>query len=166
MSIELRFFVDLHFLYMISNCLWNVQQPTYHLEAVELLLDLLSEHRSQAITSSNLSTSVILPTRPRVVKPNLRTETYVTSQAPWSPRHALRTGICKPCDGHEVVITLDGDRVGTAMAMAQMILTRSTRSTGSGRLHMRDLGEAKVSILDICRSVQRQGTPRVISCMC
>lgn len=33
---------------------------TYHLKSVELLLDLLCEHRCQAVASCNLSTSIIL----------------------------------------------------------------------------------------------------------
>jgi hypothetical protein len=51
-----------------------IGDDSYHLEVVDLFSDLLSEQRRQTVASRNVSTTVILATRPGVVELNARAE--------------------------------------------------------------------------------------------
>jgi len=54
----------------------------FHLEGVELLFDLLSQHWSQSIARSNLTSSIVFPTRPGIVELDTRTECSIALLEP------------------------------------------------------------------------------------
>ena len=72
MGVRLGELVNLHLLHSMLVVLANPSAKTYHLEGVELFLDLLCEHRSQPVARSNLSTSVVIGRRPRIVELDAR----------------------------------------------------------------------------------------------
>lgn len=56
---------------------------TYHLERVELLLDLLCQDRSQAVASCNVATAIVVGSTPSVMELNARREcdAFTTSRS-------------------------------------------------------------------------------------
>ena len=62
-------------------------KDTYHLESVQLLLDLLSKEGRQAIACSNFTSSIILPWWPGVMELYARAEADIpgckTSRGAW-----------------------------------------------------------------------------------
>ena len=72
---------------------WNVKN-TYHLESIQLLLDLLSEEGGQAIARCNLTSSVILARWPGVMKLYARAEADVAGcKTPRRAGQAFRVAI-------------------------------------------------------------------------
>ncbi len=91
MCVDFRILVNLHFLQIISIKVYIFSLRTYHLEGVELLFDLLSKHRRQAVAGCNLTPTVILSTRPGVVELDSRAEGSIsfTDRALRGARNAL-----------------------------------------------------------------------------
>ena len=90
--VNLRVLVHLHFLlYRVSKFAGREpNQQTYHLESIELLLDLLGKHWCETIAGSNLSSSVVLSARPGIVELDTRAECGTSlHSALWSRRYAL-----------------------------------------------------------------------------
>jgi hypothetical protein len=81
----------------------NSQKCTYHLEGVQLLLDLLSQHRCQAVARSNLAPTVILLTRPRLKKDNPGTKSRIALHASLGGSGAA-LGVLAKSEGCEKVI--------------------------------------------------------------
>jgi hypothetical protein len=50
----------------------------YHLEGVQLLLDLLRKHGGQSVAGSNLTATIVLLTRPSIVEDDTGRESSVT----------------------------------------------------------------------------------------
>lgn len=66
-------------------------KDTYHLESVQLLLDLLSKEGRQAIACSNLTSSIILPWWPGVVELYARAEADIAGcKTAWRAGQAFR----------------------------------------------------------------------------
>ena len=61
----------------------------YHLESIQLFLNLLCKHGCQTVAGSNLSSSVILSAGPGVVKLNTRTERGIALAPLWCCRDTL-----------------------------------------------------------------------------
>ena len=59
----------------------------YHLKAIQLLLNLLSQHGSQSIARRNLASSIIFQAGPSIVELDLWAESDVSSShASWRAR--------------------------------------------------------------------------------
>jgi len=80
----------------------------FHLETIEFLLDLLSKHWSQAITSSNVPTPVILLARPSVMKLYARTKVDILDSAMRRIGCTLRIAM-ELGHSEEVVLAFYGD---------------------------------------------------------
>jgi hypothetical protein len=75
MGVGLGLLMDLHLLHlMLAVCTRLPKGRTYHLERVELLLDLLCKDGSESVASSNLSTSIVVRSRPSIVELDARAE--------------------------------------------------------------------------------------------
>ena len=57
---------------MCRSVQWN--QITYHLERVELLLDLLCQDGSQAVAGCNVATAIVVGSTPSIMELNARRE--------------------------------------------------------------------------------------------
>lgn len=101
------------------------QHGTYHFECVELFLDLLSQHRREAIARSNISTTIVFSTRPRVVEDDTRAEGCTTSVVSLRGARGALGVLTKPQGGHKVVLVADIDRVCSAVALS--LVVRSAR---------------------------------------
>lgn len=78
-------------------------QDTYHLERVQLLLDLLSKEGRQAIACSNLPSSIVLSRWPGVVELDARAEADVASRkTSRRARQAPRFTVAEVRQGQEV----------------------------------------------------------------
>ena len=112
--------MNFHFLETVSVCKYRQDKGTHHLECIKLLFDLLSEHRSQAVACCNFTSSIILSTRPGIMKLNPRAEANVTgsssSNTTGSARHALRFSLSESPKGEEVIFALYGNRVGSTVS--------------------------------------------------
>ena len=66
---------------------WIVRQywchVTYHFEAIELYLDLLRKHRSEPTARSNITSTVIVRTGPRIIELNARAERNILQGPMW-----------------------------------------------------------------------------------
>lgn len=54
-------------------------QATYHLKVIDLLPNLLGKQRSETVASRNLSTPIVLTTRPCFMELNARTEDDIST---------------------------------------------------------------------------------------
>ena len=72
---------------MVSKSRPRFFENTYHLESIQLLLDLLSKEGRQAIARSNLTSSIILAWWPGVMELYTRAEADIARcKTPWRPR--------------------------------------------------------------------------------
>lgn len=112
----------------------GIRLATYHLERVQLLLDLLCEHRGEPVACGSFSTSVVLLTRPRVVEDDARRERRV---APRSARRSAGTALSllpKPQSADEVVFVADSHRVA---ALVYSLVVGRARGARVGRVRDR-----------------------------
>ena len=90
---------------------------TYHLESIQLLLDLLSKEGRQAIACSNFASSVILTRWPGVVELDTRAEADVPGcEAPRRAWQALRITIGESCQRQEILFSFYVDRIGFSVS--------------------------------------------------
>lgn len=97
---------------------------THHFESVEFLLNLLSKHWCESIACCNFTSTIILPTRPGIMKLYSRTECcasfYCCSGSLWGARHTL--GIAAEAKSrHEIILTTQGDRACSTVALLLVI---------------------------------------------
>ena len=79
---------------------------TYHLESIQLLLDLLSKEGRQAVARSNFASSIILGWWPGVVELYTRAEADVPGrEAPRRAWQALRIAIGEVCQRQEILFS-------------------------------------------------------------
>ena len=64
----------------VSHLTASANVVAHHLQGVEFFLDLLSQHRRQAVAGRNLTTSVVFPTWPGVMKLESGAERYVSNK--------------------------------------------------------------------------------------
>ena len=128
--------MDFHLLYFMSVITWNCRESrAYHLESIQLLLDLLSKHGCETVAGGNFSASVVFHTRPSIMKLNPRTEAYVASKAARRTRHAFRVTACVLGKRHEIVFAFDCNGISSSVPWARMlIVARSARSTRARRV--------------------------------
>lgn len=97
---------------------------THHLECVQLLFDLLSQHRCQSIACSNVPSPIILQTSPGIMQLYGRTKTDITSgetaRRAW---HALGATVGILSQGEEIIFTLNCDRVGPSMPQTRLFVS-------------------------------------------
>lgn len=95
---------------------------TYHLEAVQFLLDLLSQHGRETVASGDFSTSVIFLRWPCIVKYNARTKRSIAFAD--NSLGCSRSTLCilaKSQCGHEVVLVADGDRISAFVTLGLVV---------------------------------------------
>ena len=95
-------------------------RAAYHLERVELFLDLLRKHRRETVAGRNLAPSVVLLAWPCVVEDDARRERRVSLPALWRSRGALCV-LSETKGRHEVVFVADGDGASPPMALRLVI---------------------------------------------
>ena len=94
----------------------------YHLEGVQLLLDLLRQHRRQPITSRNLAPPIIKVASIRVVKLNAGAEGNVTGcVAAWSAWGTFGIRAGEPGKRREVVFSFNCDRIGSTVTKSRWL---------------------------------------------
>jgi hypothetical protein len=98
----------------------------YHLEGIELLLDLLCQQGSQSIAGGDFTTTIILLARPSIMENEARRECRV-ALGRWSVGGALAV-LSKSQSRHEIVFGADSNRSSASMR----IIVRSTRSARVG----------------------------------
>lgn len=91
-GVNLRVFVNFHF----------------HLEGVELFLDLLGQHGRQAVAGSDLTPTVVLAARPGVVEHDPGAKGCVALMSLWSPWSTLSV-LTEPQSRHKVVFIADSN---------------------------------------------------------
>ena len=140
----------------------------YHFECVQLLLDLLSEHRCETVAGGYFSTSVIFHACPSVMELYPRTEAYIASNAARCTGYALRVTACELGDRHEVVFTFDCNGIGSSVPKAWMlIIPGGARCTRARRVaDQRNRREAEVRSSRISRSDNRRGVSGVCAVAC
>lgn len=119
---------------------------TYHLEGVQLLFDLLSEHRCQPVAGCNLSSTIILSARPGIMKLNSWAEANVPgSEASRRTWYTLGFAARKLCQGKKVIITFNGDRIRSSVAKTRSFVSRGTGRARAGRfVEGRKLGNVEI----------------------
>jgi hypothetical protein len=125
-GIDLGVLVYFHFLSSrISKLVKKVEKhQTYHLESVELLLDLLGKHWCKAIAGCNLTSSVVFSTRPGIMELNSRAERSISlHSALWSGRYALGVAL-EPQRRHEVILPTQCH--GASSSVSLLFLVRGT----------------------------------------
>jgi hypothetical protein len=86
--------VNIHLLCAVStNSIPHYPGEPYHLERVQLLLDLLRQKRSQPITSGNLTTAVVFAARPSVMEGDTRAKADVVFGSR-ARRSGCTVGVC------------------------------------------------------------------------
>lgn len=109
MCVRLRELVNFHFLqyrqYMQSWFGSLSGGIPYHLESIELLLDLLRQHGSETVASCNVAAPVVLRARPSVVKLDARAKADVARPAMRRIRKAPGATSRKTGGTDEVVVT-------------------------------------------------------------
>ena len=119
----------------VSSLHAQVAGYPYHLERVQLFLDLLRKHWCQPIAGGNLSTTVIICAWPRIMELNARTETDVARcKTAWGPRNAFRIRSGESRHRHEVVLTFNGDRIGVAFRTVAILICWGARRARDGRI--------------------------------
>lgn len=91
-------------------------EESYHLESIELLLDLLREHRRQTIASSDLSSAIILRACPSIMIVRCVLPRDIAFRGRCC-RRALRHSAIEAEGRHEVVLAVERDRLGAAVPM-------------------------------------------------
>lgn len=99
----------------------------YHLEAVQLLFNLLSKHWRESVACCNLSSAVIFSTCPSLIELQMRAEAYVASNDAPRGAYFFSTGILG--ERHEIIFALNGDGVRLAMTGSTTIIHRGTGRT-------------------------------------
>ena len=110
---------------------------TYHLKAIQLLLNLLCQHRRQPIASSNLASSIIKVARISVMELDPWAKGDVSRcVTAWCSRSTLPIRASESCQGHEVIFTLDCNGIGSSMTRSWWLTisgsARCTRARGVG----------------------------------
>ena len=94
-----------HLLSRVSHNLVEANSRlSYHLEGVELLLDLLSKHRGEPVAGRNLTTSVVFSAGPCIVKDEPRGEGGVPPRSALGCAGSALGILAKSESGHEVVL--------------------------------------------------------------
>ena len=132
---------------------------TYHLEAVQLLLDLLSQHGRQAVASGNLSAAVILLGRPGIMEDDAGRKGSVSLAGRRGTRTALAVG--SQAQGiHEVIFRTKSDRPGPSMALG-VVIWRAWRARDGRIAHGRNLRQNELGGCQLIGS--RRGARRAWS---
>lgn len=110
----------------------NGAVKAYHLECVQLLFDLLSQHRCQSIARGNVPSPVILQTSPGIMQLYGRTKTDITGcEAARRAWHALGATIGIFGQGEEIIFTFNCDRVCPSMSQTWLFVSWGARDGGS-----------------------------------
>jgi hypothetical protein len=128
MSVDFRVLMHLHFLHSVSESQFNEELfDAYHLEGVEFLLDLLSEHWRQTVACCNLASSIIFAAWPSIMKLNARAEGSITFDSTrWSIWDTLRVA-AELQRRHEVVLPTNGNRICPLVSMRVIIWSAWSR---------------------------------------
>lgn len=129
--VDLGSFMHLHFLQTVSKQfpMDPASVSAYHLEIVQLLLNLLSKQRSQAVTSCDLAASVVFAAGPCLVKLNARTKHNVPGGLR-SDRRTFRLMAVEAALGEKVVLARNRHRDAASLLAARLIV----RSAGRARV--------------------------------
>lgn len=92
-----------------------LKSKKYHLESVQLLLDLLCKHWGKAVAGSNLSSTVVFSTRPGIMELNPLAECSISFglRCCWD---ALGVAL-EPQGRHKVVLAPQGYRSSSSVAL-------------------------------------------------
>lgn len=93
---------------------------TYHFKAVQLLLNLLGQHWSQAIASRDFTSSIVLLASPSLVEGNPRAECSITLEVLRSSRSTLGV-LPKSQGGDEIILVADRNLAGASVALCFVI---------------------------------------------
>lgn len=101
--------MNFHFLHIVlaDDVLSLHKRQSYHLEGVELLLDLLRKQRSQSIARGNFTAAVVLLARPGVMKDYARRECRI-ALGRWGVGGALAV-LSESQSRHEIVFTANSN---------------------------------------------------------
>lgn len=111
----------------------NVAVKAYHLECVQFLFDLLSQHGCQSIARGNVPSPVILEASPGIVQLYGRTKTDVTSgEAARRAWHALGATVGILGQGEEIIFAFNCDRICPSMPQSWLFFSRCARDGGCG----------------------------------
>lgn len=110
---------------------------TYHFEVIEFFLDLLCQHRGQAVASSNVATTVILLAVPSVVEDDARAEGGIALERALGRSRCALGVLAEAKSRHEIILAADGNRSGPSVALG--LVVGGARGTRSGRIG--DLGD-------------------------
>ena len=136
----------------------TTSKTAYHLEAIQLLLNLLCQHRCQPITSSDLASSIIKVARISVMKLDPWTKRDVPRcVTAWCSGSTLPIRASKSCQRHEVIFTLDCNGIGSSMTRSWWLtISGSTRCTRARGISYGGEGGIKGTGRDVC--IERAST--------
>lgn len=146
---------------------YQCAKDTYHLESVQLLLDLLSKEGRQAIARRNLTSSIVLSWWPSVVELYARAEADIAScKTPRRAGQASRITIAEVRQGQKIFFSFYVDRVCLFVAEpGSVFLDRRSRSARVGTVvKVRYLRKIEVWGLCIDRSRDRGSLAGVGAC--
>lgn len=139
----------------MSRVTTHRQATTYHLEIVQFLLDLLSEHGCQAVAGRQLGPTVILLPGPCVVKHQSRAERSVPLRLSRGRARCTLRVLTEPESRHEVVLVANSNRrIGPLVS--RFVVGRA-RSTRHGRVRHRRDGRQFVGRSSLNRLGARRG---------
>ena len=110
---------------------------TYHLEGIEFFLDLLCQHRGQAVASGNVATAVVLLAVPGVVEDNARAEGGIALERARGRSRCTFGVLAEAKSRHKIILAADGHGPGPSVALG--LVVGGARGTRSGRVG--DLGD-------------------------
>ena len=133
---------------------------TYHLESIELLLDLLGKHWREAVAGGNLSSSVVFSTGPGIVELDPGAECSISlHSALWSRGYALGISL-ESQGGHEIILTTQCDRASASVSLL-LIVGGTWRGRAWGPIDVWNERKLEIWCLGIKRSNHRRRVARV-----
>lgn len=123
------------------------KRAAHHLEGVQLLLDLLSQHRRQAVARSNFAATVVLLARPRLEEDNSGAKGGI-SLRPLGCDGCAFSVLAEPESRHKIIFAAYRD--SSSPPVSVQLLVRRARRAGAGRIgDGRDAGNIKRGALGL-----------------